>query len=720
MTINEYYGFPEGTIARLDSRLLDMLPNDIEISDISNAYCHFDGKRILKFPKDVKYTRIHQLTWGSYGILGIVDINTENCTDFAWAFENDGTHYLPIINISGAENSDRVRNMFDRNLITFGIKGLYKLNVSPYNSAPTSAKLFQYEGKYKKYYSPFIIPLPSTTRKIAFGPTEISAYICDNLVYVTSGDVTIGGIPATYRYGGEWYITKDFTGEEKSQDLEVRYNGELLGYASPLNDGEFYFGENQPVIYEGEALNNIMASNTNWTYDSSIGYWVANSLPATMVLNASGRIKITANPNRSSYNQITVSDANGNTLGSYTSSFSKIVSNPTDSITIKATGYSFDGKPTISKVVVNTPDIPNDRPLLCEWTPAGSGMYAITPVGDISIPSDVTQVYAGDYLDILGIDAHSSTLQKFIKYDNSISSKRTDFSQAWNRCSALTEFPMIDTSNGTSFSMAWSNCTSLTTFPKLNVSNGTDFFAAWDGCSALTKFPLLNTSKGTNFSCAWRDCTSLTTFPKLNVSNGTNFFAAWDGCRVLTTFPTLDLSNGTDFSQAWYDCQSLTEFPLLDVSKGTNFRSAWNTCNALTEFPALDLSSGTNFEGAWKDCRALTTIPQLDMSNGTNFINTWNGCSALTTIGQLDLSNGTDFTYAWLYCENLTNLGGFGAIKENIDLYASSKLTVDSIMNVINQAATVTGKTMTFGYNNLIKLTDEQKAVATNKGWTLA
>ena len=41
-------------------------------------------------------------------------------------------------------------------------------------------------------------------------------------------------------------------------------------------------------------------------------------------------------------------------------------------------------------------------------------------------------------------------------------------------------------------------------------------------------------------------------------------------------------------------------------------------------------------------------------------------------------------------------------------------------MNVINQAATVTGKTMTFGSTNLAKLTDAQKGVATSKGWSLA
>ena len=86
----------------------------------------------------------------------------------------------------------------------------------------------------------------------------------------------------------------------------------------------------------------------------------------------------------------------------------------------------------------------------------------------------------------------------------------------------------------------------------------------------------------------------------------------------------------------------------------------------------------------------------------------------------LDLSNGTNFYNAWFKCEKLTNLGGFGAISADFDLSTLTLLTVDSLMNIINQAATVTGKTMTLGSTNLAKLTDEQKSVATSKGWTLA
>ena len=164
------------------------------------------------------------------------------------------------------------------------------------------------------------------------------------------------------------------------------------------------------------------------------------------------------------------------------------------------------------------------------------------------------------------------------------------------------------------------------------------------------------------------------------------------------TFPTdgLDFSQRTSLYSAWEDCSTLTEFPMIDTSNCTDFMAAWYGCYSLKSFPALDFSKGETFDFAWYNCRALTEFPALDLHNGSSIRDAWIGCSSLTT------------------------LGGFGAIKENFDLSSCPKLTADSMMNVINQAATVTGKTMTLGSENLAKLTDAQKAVATSKGWSLA
>ena len=190
----------------------------------------------------------------------------------------------------------------------------------------------------------------------------------------------------------------------------------------------------------------------------------------------------------------------------------------------------------------------------------------------------------------------------------------------------------------------------------------------------------------------------LTEFPSdvFDFSQKKNYYECWEDCSKLTSFPQLDLHNGTNFHSAWYNCASLTSFPQLDLSNGNSFYMTWTFCSSLKEFPALDLHNGNSFGTAWGYCTSLTTFPALDLHNGTYFGGAWQNCSSLT------------------------NLGGFGAISADIDLSASTLLTVESLMNVINQAATVTGKTMKFGSDNLAKLTDEQKAVATSKGWTLA
>ena len=205
-----------------------------------------------------------------------------------------------------------------------------------------------------------------------------------------------------------------------------------------------------------------------------------------------------------------------------------------------------------------------------------------------------------------------------------------------------------------------------------------------------------------------------------STSATTDFKYAWADCITLTSFPQLDLSSGTSFTEAWSECKALTEFPALDLSSGTNFEAAWKQCYKLAKFSLLNVSNGTNFRDAWRECYALTEFPTVDLSKGTNFYQSWYSCSSLTSFPALDLHNGTDFNYAWGSCSSLTTLGGFGAIKENFSLSDSPKLTVESLMNVINQAATVTGKTMTLGSTNLAKLSDEQKSVATSKGWTLA
>jgi len=81
-----------------------------------------------------------------------------------------------------------------------------------------------------------------------------------------------------------------------------------------------------------------------------------------------------------------------------------------------------------------------------------------------------------------------------------------------------------------------------------------------------------------------------------------------------------------------------------------------------------------------------------------------------------------NYIFGFSNINTLTDLGGFKNLSISITSYFLDKcpnLTVDSLMNVINNLATVSGKSLSFGSTNLNKLTAEQIAVATAKGWTL-
>ena len=72
-------------------------------------------------------------------------------------------------------------------------------------------------------------------------------------------------------------------------------------------------------------------------------------------------------------------------------------------------------------------------------------------------------------------------------------------------------------------------------------------------------------------------------------------------------------------------------------------------------------------------------------------------------------------------CKALTTITGNPNFKASLNLASCTKLTHDSIMVVINGLQTVTTtQKLTLGSTNLAKLTEADKKIATDKGWTLA
>lgn len=179
-----------------------------------------------------------------------------------------------------------------------------------------------------------------------------------------------------------------------------------------------------------------------------------------------------------------------------------------------------------------------------------------------------------------------------------------------------------------------------------------------------------------------------------------------------TPWSLADIVNGSDVTYVDFASSNLEVPDFSGLFRGA---SQMTGC---TLPPNKPFSCNEMFYG----CSSLTNISQMDTSYTTDMHFMFGYCESLTSIQEMNVSNVTDMYRMLFSCYSLTDLGGFVGLKCDIVLVSCSKLTHDSIMNVINKAADVTAspKTLTLGSANLAKLSDEEKGIATSKGWTLA
>ena len=298
------------------------------------------------------------------------------------------------------------------------------------------------------------------------------------------------------------------------------------------------------------------------------------------------------------------------------------------------------------------------------------------------------------------------------------------FNAAFEGCKSLKTIPALDTSSAQGFYYAFQNCSSLVSIPKLDTSKVTSFYYAFRNCSSLTEVGGLDLSSATSLYYAFTDCKNLVTLPKLDTSKVTDFVGAFIGCQKLTDLSWLDFSSATSLDSMCFDCRSLKGFPTeIDCTKINSISS----CIALTPLDTLPTFKNTshlkNFSCVyWVENSGATTLPWMDTSNGTNFNSFLRTINKVTEVPAYDMSNGTNFTLCFYGLWNVTAIHAFG-FKASFDLTSCNKMGETALVEVLNNLGTLDeGKTatLTLGSNLLAKLTDDEKAIATNKGWTLA
>lgn len=151
----------------------------------------------------------------------------------------------------------------------------------------------------------------------------------------------------------------------------------------------------------------------------------------------------------------------------------------------------------------------------------------------------------------------------------------------------------------------------------------------------------------------------------------------------------------------WDDIIFNPKYPITPLnSSGIMSMLNWNQYITDTKVPITAYGSASS---AFYECKKLKRIPKIIFDGTTNLSNTFYNCIGLEE----------------MYCEGVIDINGF-------DVHWSTQLNKESLLSILDVLADKTSDTSgtswvcTLGAENLAKLSDSEKSVATEKGWSLA
>lgn len=196
--------------------------------------------------------------------------------------------------------------------------------------------------------------------------------------------------------------------------------------------------------------------------------------------------------------------------------------------------------------------------------------------------------------------------------------------------------------------------------------------------------------------------TDLSLLENLDTSEMVDMSFFLSGRNDLYEVPKLNTRNAKNLSYLFASTKNITGEIELDTSVCENMRNAFAACYYVPRVVLSDTSKNTQWQYMFYNMSALETIDcTLYVKDGSFFQNTFDDCVELKNIR---------FEYL-----SLTN--------NNLSFAQSSKLTVESLLSILNALSDNTGLATTYtvhlGSANIAKLTDEQLAIAYDKNINL-
>ena len=178
--------------------------------------------------------------------------------------------------------------------------------------------------------------------------------------------------------------------------------------------------------------------------------------------------------------------------------------------------------------------------------------------------------------------------------------------------------------------------------------------------------------------------------------------------------------NNYTYSSGRLLLQYIKKIPTLNIGNRTSLYDAFAQMYNLLSIEEIDTSNITNMHGAFRECENLITIPALNAEKVTDIDGVLSYTNSLTNFGGfINLGMAYDTSKEANYSYYTLQLG-----RLYMDSY-SKNLTHESLMNIINNLYDIKTKgcnaqKLILGSTNVNKLTSEEIALATNKGWTVS
>lgn len=185
------------------------------------------------------------------------------------------------------------------------------------------------------------------------------------------------------------------------------------------------------------------------------------------------------------------------------------------------------------------------------------------------------------------------------------------------------------------------------------------------------------------------------------------------------------------------------DFTNVDLSNATKLSGFFNGCTGIVEVLGVNASTITHLSNFCCGCISLQKVEINNTENVKAWNNTFADSTTIVDLPEFDCSSATNVSGIVTGCKALTNIGGFKNLGKaymttannsihTLDLSSCTLLTHESLMNVINglydlnltynvaNGGTLYRQSLVLGSTNLPKLTADEIAIATNKGWNVS